>query len=273
MSSDVTAVENRVITTWAFIIRSLIQDFRQANADYGEVGDLLKSDPEKRKRFSAYMGDAEWWMDYEKNELLYIVQSVFRIGLSEHILKTFMKGGVRALWSSMFDGTLRDLEVEPRNPTKAIGATFSMWSTLRAINCFGATMHELVKAVETNDDAMLNAVKLDPTVLNCTPCRLRMSRAILEHDQDFLKDVAGAISRPKLLQSAQYPELEFCLYLMRRARILPWFNEKRAWELFGVRLADLKLYDPAGDQRSLIRHIQRRKSRATEKLKTKSSPE
>lgn len=273
MPNEKHIAEEKIIATWAFILRSLIKDFREANADYGEVGELLKSDPEKRKRFSAYMGDAEWWMDYEKNELIFIFQSIFRIGLSEHILKTFLKGGVRALWLSMFDGTLRDLEVDPRNPTKAIGAAFSMWNTLRAVLCFGATMQELVKSAETDDVAMLNAVKLDPTVLNCSACRRRLSRAVLEHDSDFLKDIAGAIARPKVIQSAQYPELELCLYLLRRAKQLEWFTEKRAWELFGVRLADLKLYDPAGDQRSLIRHIQRRKSRATGKLKTKSSPE
>ncbi|GIK26014.1 MAG: hypothetical protein BroJett006_22600 [Betaproteobacteria bacterium] len=84
---------------------------------------------------------------------------------------------------------------------KALGVVFAMTmsvlKSLRSLMVFGVYLNDLVALVRAGgaqgDKALLQAVKIDPTVLACPSVNARISRAILLDDHAFLAKVHRAM--------------------------------------------------------------------------------
>lgn len=72
-----------------------------------------------------------------------------------------------------------------------LGATHSLSLNFKSLLTFGLYINELVAIVreggKEGDKALFNAIKIDPTVIGCQSISRRISQAILEDDQKFMK--------------------------------------------------------------------------------------
>lgn len=69
--------------------------------------------------------------------------------------------------------------------------------SIEAIQYFSLTMDELVrKAALGNDEAMVRAVSIDPSVLSCAPVAHRFSLAVMANDKKLLRRISKAFDGP-----------------------------------------------------------------------------
>lgn len=70
-------------------------------------------------------------------------------------------------------------------------------SSIKSVQYFSLTMDELVRKVESgNDEAMIRAVSIDPTVLSCGPVAHRFSLAVIANDKKLLRRISKAFAGP-----------------------------------------------------------------------------
>lgn len=76
-----------------------------------------------------------------------------------------------------------------------LSLSLSMYNTMRCLMTFGRYINEMLAvAREKNDDkALLNAIRVDPTVVGSRTALVRLSRAVLERDSKFLGSVRKAM--------------------------------------------------------------------------------
>lgn len=69
--------------------------------------------------------------------------------------------------------------------------------SIEAVQNYSLTMDELVrKAAVGNDEAMVRAISIDPTVLNCSPIAHRFSLAVIANDRKLLRRISKAFDGP-----------------------------------------------------------------------------
>jgi hypothetical protein len=236
---------------------------RQIESDRAELASDMRAGRGKSAEVANLSASSQWWHYYEMSEVIHIALAMFRIGLVPEIARAAISGLLRRdLLGPLLEET-STTEIDPRDPKRALGSTWSLGNSLRAWVICGESLNRLVKRADNDDDALKLSVRLDPTTLFCKPVRQRIARAVAAYDAPFLSSLGEALQNPKRIQSEQYPELNASLLLLLRAQQLPYLNESRAEQLFLIRLADLRLY--SGDRRSLIRYIQRFRDEAATK--------
>ncbi|MEQ8270779.1 hypothetical protein [Algiphilus sp.] len=194
-----------------------------------------------------------------------IFRAYLDTGLGKSVLYFAWQRGVRATVTSIFSGALAQLDATPAKQGRAISTIYALRHNFLAVTCYGKSMSELVRDAASSEDAMFYAISIDPAAVNCRPCRWRLQSALVRMDRDFKNKLANKLQHGKQPHTPQYPELELCLYVLRRGRMLGYFKGENGWRLFGEELADLKLYSASSDKRSLIRLIDRRIEVATRK--------
>lgn len=98
-----------------------------------------------------------------------------------------------------FDGmeTPSKEEAEEFRPVIAgfLGITWSILQTLRCVLYHGCFLNDLIGRVRTGDDkALLDAIRIDPTVIGCKPVIERISKAALLLDNRFFARLKAAIN-------------------------------------------------------------------------------
>lgn len=77
-----------------------------------------------------------------------------------------------------------------------LGVTHSLSLNFKSLLTFGLYINELVAIAreggKEGDKALFNAIKIDPTVIGCQSISRRISQAILEDDQKFIKELKKA---------------------------------------------------------------------------------
>ena len=95
-----------------------------------------------------------------------------------------------------------ELTEEEKEPLRKVlqtvfGYSLSVMNSVRCLMVFGCYMNDLIASVRaggTNaDKAMLQAIKIDPTVLGCVSVVQRVSRAVMEDDKLFLRKIKNAL--------------------------------------------------------------------------------
>lgn len=251
------------VEAWAAIFRHFVGMVREIEKDRQHIAVSARVKPDKAAIFAKLSVEAEWWRYYDMSEFRHFALAMFHIGLVPDMFRTAVQG-IRL--RNFLPPLLKEVEykeIDPRSPKRALGAAWSLGNALRAYIICGESLHRLVARADRDTDALKLALRIDPLTLYCKPIQKRMARAAAEHDSAFLHGVGEALQTPKTMSSEQYPELQGCLLMLRKALQLPHLNEARATQLFLVRLADLHLY--SSDSRSLIRFIQRFSAKAATK--------
>lgn len=129
---------------------------------------------------------------------------------------------------------------------KTLGAVFAMimsvMNSLRSLMIFGVYLNDLVALVraggDKGDQALLRAVKIDPTVLACPSVNARISRALMLDEDGFLAKVRRAMNG-KLTKREQrnYQDMRVVLQVLHETGA-PKLNQDDLYILF---VEELKL--------------------------------
>jgi hypothetical protein len=86
------------------------------------------------------------------------------------------------------------LDIMPILPA-FLGVSLSSFHSLRSVLYYGYFLNELIDQVrEGSDQALFNAVRIDPTVIGCKPVIQRISKAVLMQEVDFMDGLKKAIN-------------------------------------------------------------------------------
>jgi hypothetical protein len=228
----------------------LSSQFEEAEASLHEDSDLL---------FAPNAEKPVWCYYYEKpiKEHLALVLHAFG---SLDLLKSLgdAPNQITAL-PELLDAFQRDLDAyEPTEEEAVIlrkraalvyGLSYSVYCSLRSLQTFGLYLNDLIACVraggKTGDKALLQAVKIDPTVLACPSVATRISQAVLLKEMKFLRNVQLAMSG-KLTKREQrnYQNMRITLQILHETGAQK-LSEPALYELF---VEELKLF--AGEHSS-----------------------
>lgn len=197
----------------------------------------------RNKIFTPQSISSSWHHLYEFPYSEHLRQIIVAFGLNGEVREIETsenppKAGVAALRDAIksegFDWELDD-DTRPLLPL-IIGLSFSLYLTYKSLLTFGLYLNELLAIVENGgasaDKALFNAIKIDPTVVGCNCVSKRVSQAMLEDDQKFLKKLRSAFQ-------GKFTKRENRLYQLQRfvLQILletgaPKLNSEELYELF-----------------------------------------
>ncbi len=104
------------------------------------------------------------------------------------------------------------------------GFTLSVMASIRCLQTFGCYLNDLIAQVRAGgpdaDKAMLRAIKIDPTVLGCPSVVQRLSRAAIEADERFFRDVKKALcGQLTKREQANYQKMRLALQILHESGI------------------------------------------------------
>lgn len=122
-------------------------------------------------------------------------------------------------------------------PTLAV--SFSVYNSLRCILYHGCYLNELIQRVQTDDKALFDAVRIDPTVIGCKPVMERISKAtLLQEIQFFAKLKAALTGKIAKREQANFQKMRLVFEVLHEAGA-DRLNDEQLHQLF---VKELKLY-------------------------------
>lgn len=124
----------------------------------------------------------------------------------------------------------------------------SISNSFRCLLVFGCYLNELIARVREGDDqALLDAVRIDQTVLGCPSVMSRMSRAIILDEQKFLEKVRKAmLGKFTIREQKNYQQMRLVLQVLLEAGA-PKLTPEDLHELF---VGELNLVRGDGSSKS-----------------------
>lgn len=135
--------------------------------------------------------------------------------------------------------------------------TYAVLGHNAALRKFGKDMSQLAEDVRNGmDESFFHAVRIDPTVLACTPFVKRMSMAQLQGNSKFFGLVGNALKVKWKKPKVDLDPLRVLMHALNDSGQLDQLSEKEADLLF---IQQLQVYSDDGEDpsRSLYRFIQR----------------
>ncbi len=129
--------------------------------------------------------------------------------------------------------------------------TFSM----RSLLVYGYYLNDLViKVREGDDDALFNAVRIDPTVIGSPSIISRISQAILISDENFMNDLKNALEgKLGSRESKTYQKMRFVLQVLLETGAERLTNDQ-LYELF---VKELEIYSPHSEGGDVKRNLRK----------------
>jgi hypothetical protein len=166
---------------------------------------------------------------------------------------------------------LRKAEEEPDAPVQRVkarkallvfGLLISLMKSADSLSLYSVTMNELVSRARSGDqEAMLRAIRIDPSVLTAPSVAHQLSHAVLRRDRRFLQRIKKAFDGP---HKGLYPykKLRFSALVLEESGALTPANREHVFEVVAHQL---KLYEQSkGDPfKGLYSQFSRWKSHAT----------
>lgn len=169
------------------------------------IKDGQKTIRKKRdKIFTPQSMSSSWHHLYELSYNEHLARFIVDIGQVEEVKEMAAsdnppQAGIAALKEAIESEDGLDLELDDESRlglSLILGVTHSLSLNFKSLLTFGLYINELVAIVreggKERDKALFNAIKIDPTVIGCPSISRRISQAILEDDQDFMKGLKKA---------------------------------------------------------------------------------
>jgi hypothetical protein len=160
---------------------------------------------EKRdKIFTAQSMSPSWHHFYELTYPEHLALFIVDLGLADQVKQMAAsdnppQAGIFAIKEAFESEDGFDIELNEESRLKLpliLGVTHSLNLNFKSLLTFGLYINELVaiarKGGVKGDKALFNAIRIDPTVIGCTSISKRISQAVLEDDQDFIKKLKRA---------------------------------------------------------------------------------
>lgn len=131
-----------------------------------------------------------------------------------------------------------------------IGLVFSLQRTLLSIMIFQKTMPTLVEEARQGDlDSLFNAVRIDRSVVACTPIAARIGRAEMMRDKQFFIHLRNAMKGPTGRHWQSYQDLRYALFVLRELG----FDKLSDEQLENLLVHQLKVYPNTYNARRNLR--------------------
>lgn len=108
--------------------------------------------------------------------------------------------------------------------TQVASISLLVVNSLRCLMIYGQYINELIKTARESqnsklaDKALLQAIRIDPTVLGCPTGLNRLSRAIFFNHADFLRKIQNALSRKLgVRENKNYRKIRFILQVLHES--------------------------------------------------------
>ena len=126
------------------------------------------------------------------------------------------------------------------------GKGWSMFNSLRCVLYHGCFLNELIGRVRASDDkALFDAVRIDPTVVGCKPVIERISKATLLKDNNFFAKLKAAMNRRMAKrEQANFQKMRLVLEILHEKGATR-LNDKQLRQLF---VEELQLYSGDNDK-------------------------
>lgn len=183
-------------------LRILIQLFSVMEARISEVTSELR-EAGGRMVHSIEAGPT-WAHLYDLPFREHMVRAAVAFGIDREVVAATQSALPMSAFRDLiadFEGADIDLEDVEKDQAMqlawaALGTSYSLYSSMRSLLTFGLYINELLAAARerSDDKALLNAVRIDPTVLCSRTGAVRLSRATLERDKRFIGAVQRALS-------------------------------------------------------------------------------
>lgn len=254
-------------------LRLLLTFLPQFESELGQVPQLFSGSA--TDNFTTENLPFAWCVLYEMSPIKHFSLAFAALGLAGELQQ--VAAGDNAIQkmeelSNAVDGLLaKEVERLPEDQKEAFTAhalaiAMSMMHSLRCLLVYGRYLNELIEearegAPNLRDKALLNAIRIDPTVVGCPTAISRISRAVVLKDQQFLTKLRSAMSgKLGASESSTYQKLRLVLQVLHESGGVN-LNDDELQNLF---VKELDIYaDSAGASKNL--------SEFTRKFKKKKS--
>ena len=209
------------------------------------------------EKLDALIPDGVWWAPvYELTFNEALAWFVAATGLGAYLkgligsgdpqqaaLQDIARGGPDLEWNGGYEGIFTKASV--------IALGTMLQRNIVSVMLHGRSLCSLVaEARDTgSDEALFNAVRIDPTVITGPTGATRLSRAELVGDRDFLRRLRGALKGPTARQWEAYRDLRFALWTLRELG----FNQLSDAQLEHLLVKVLKVYPDVPAARKNLR--------------------
>lgn len=222
--------------------KNLYARFHQLNTEAHELPIIAR---EKRRKVEELLGHCFPWsywyeLPYKQSLGVFLILA----GLESLTIKASKSDNPSKTILDYLDtdpDPLNEAELGDEEKSVLISLFMSILYQLRSLSIFCLPLSDLVEKAKTDDDALLDAVVVDRSVVSCPSIAQRIQFAQLSDDESFLNKLAKAITRTRPRRpESQYDDLRFMLEALDEMKEYAGATIQEKYDLLAV---DLELFD------------------------------
>lgn len=222
--------------------REIYARFHQLNDEVDELPDIAREKKEKVEELLGYCFPWSYWYQFPWKYSLGIF--IILAGL-EPLIREAAKS--EQPHKPIFDyldtdpDPLNEAELSDEEKSVFISIFMSILHQLRSLSIFSIPLSDLVEKAKVDDNALLDAVVVDRSVVSCPSIAKRIQYAQLSNDEPFLNKLAKAITRTRPRRpESKYDDLRFMLVALDEIKEYAGATIQEKFDLLAV---DLELFD------------------------------
>lgn len=206
-----------------------------------------------------------WGKLYELPHIQLLATFLIITGSVDDIIAAAQSDDPTAVLMSKIEDEWEPEGLTEQEEAQAIAVVIAVIGNFNGVRTFGLTVCEMVsRAADGDDDALLDAVSVDRSVVQAEPVARRICRAQISGREDFMQLLAKAITRTKPRRPLQkFDDLRYILAVLNETVGLDNLSHTTIAHII---IDDLQLYpddqgDPIAGLRKLVqktKHISRK---------------
>lgn len=245
--------------------RELYARFHQVNIEFDELSEVVE---ERRSKFLEILDLAPPWSYWY--ELPWIkVLGIFLVltGIDKAVIRAADMENPQEYLFDYFDKNpdpLNEDDLSDDDKALLIALFMNILHQMQSLAIFSESLSDLVEKSKNDDEALLDAVIVDRSIVSCPVIAKRIQYAQLINDESFLNKLAKAITRTRPRRPAsEHDDLRFMLEAVDEMKGHEGMTQKDKYDLLAV---GMELYviegkkDPFSGFRRLIERRDKRKT-------------
>lgn len=232
--------------------KQIVKELPEIRSQIKELPELLNSAP-KDKIKEVLKQDLYWAFVYELSFQESLALLICGLGYHQELHRAAQSDDPTQAVFSMFKDVKYEKWEGGLNGLFEISDVVGLFAALQRNICsimlFHRTLNAIVDEVKNgNDDSLFNAVRIDRSIITCPTFALRIAKAELENDKDFLH-LRSALKGPSKKHWEAYKDLRYAFFILRECG----FNQMSDAQLEELLVHQLKLYPNTPSARKNLR--------------------
>ncbi|MES2237268.1 MAG: hypothetical protein V4500_05895 [Pseudomonadota bacterium] len=213
-------------------IRQLLQWLPTLDSLRSELRSSVQGRPDKFERMAP--SGITWANLYERKIEEHLAELVIAVGADQFVIEASQADDpTQVLLDSINvdddDDGLPDLSDDPLAMHRIFGLLYALLNSFECLMVYGYYINELVAMARNGglegDKALLNAVRIDPTVIAGPTGSVRLTRAVLFDDVEFLEGYCLAVQGKTGDQAAYLRKFRFVIQLLAESHVIDLPNK------------------------------------------------